>query len=79
MSAGTIEWVKSRAVPPGVTIIVSSGVVVWLGPSRDMPEYLPWPDPVTVNCNEVDFETIAKAVKAREKGKLVHAAPTQQS
>ena len=69
-----IEWVKTAAVPPGVVVIVSGGVVVWLGRSQFMPDIIPWPDPVTVNCNTVDFETIAKAVKAREKGTPFDAA-----
>jgi hypothetical protein len=64
----TIEWVKSPAVPPGVMVIVSCGVVVWLGQSKDAPEIMPWPDPISVNCNAVDFDIIAKTVRAREKG-----------
>lgn len=66
--ASIIEWVKSDAVPPNVVIITSGGIVVWLGPVVYMPEIMPWPDPLTVNVNTVQFERIKALAAAREKG-----------
>lgn len=66
----TVQWVKTEAVPAGIAIIVSGGIVVWLGPCELFPDVMPWPDPLTVNVHTVNFEAIAKGAQARERGIL---------
>lgn len=63
-----IEWVKSSAVPQGVAIVTSQGIVVWLGPANQLPNEMPWPDPVKVNCDPTTYHIVAMKAKMLEEG-----------
>lgn len=68
---GVIEWVKSRAVPEGVAIVTAQGIVVWLGAANQLPDMMPWPDPIKVSVDPTTYHVVAMKAKMLEQGRPV--------
>lgn len=66
--ATTVTWIHSPAMPQGLAIIVSAGVVVWIGPANLIPEEMRWPSPITINVDADCYRIVAAKAAGIEQG-----------
>lgn len=67
-SADIVRWMKSRAVPSKVAIVVSDGTVVWIGAANLLPDTLPWPSPLYINVDPMTYDIVKARAAEIEKG-----------